>query len=94
MTTTVTPRISGAPAQSSTRRVATSSASGGTPASLGSDSWGNSWGFTASQPSRAWGRSWLTAAAATAGTGQKPEGTPTPRVAGAPSSTVTKRVTL
>lgn len=85
--TTVTPRISGTPTVDSTRRVATSGGSGGSSASIGGDTWGGTWGTT-------WGRTWHTAAAAVPASGAKPEGTPTPRVSGAPSSTVTKRVTL
>jgi hypothetical protein len=92
--TTTTPRVSGAPTIDSTKRVTTQGVSGGTPASLGSDSWGNSWGFTAAQPSKAWGRSWLTATPAVPPSGEKPELISTPRISGAPAGTITKRVIL
>lgn len=85
--TTVTPRISGTPSDGSTKRITTSGSSGGSPASIGGDTWGGTWGIT-------WGRTWFSATQATPPSGAKPEGTPTPRISGAPTVNVTKRVTL
>lgn len=101
MPTTSTRRVGGAPSGGSSKRVATQGASGATddtPSSVGTDSWGNSWGFVSpTQPGKGWGRTWHFGTLSVPGegaSGAKPEGTPTPRISGAPSGTTTKRVTL
>jgi hypothetical protein len=67
--------------------VATTGASGSTPASIGADAWGGSWGGT-------WGRSWFGTNAAIAGTAASPSADNTPRIGSAPTANNTKRVTL
>lgn len=99
MPTTSTPRVGGTPSDDSTKRVATQGASGSTPdtpSSVGTDTWGRSWGGAGTK-AFSWGRTWHFGTLAVPGSGPsnaKPEGTPTPRIAGAPSGTATKRVTL
>lgn len=82
-----TPRISSAPSADNTKRVATTGEVGGTPASFGGDTWGNTW-------HGAWGRTWLSVTPAVAATPASPAADNTPRIGAAPTANTTKRVTI
>lgn len=85
--TTLTPRISGAPAANSTPRVVTTGARGAVSASMGSDRWRGTWRGT-------WGGTWHAFTEGTPAIPQSPALDVTPRIFGAPTANNTKRVTL
>jgi len=87
MTTTITGRISSAPAADNTKRVATVGAGANTPASYGADSWGGSWGGS-------WGRTWFGFNVAVSGTAASPAVDVTSRIGETPAADNTPRVSL
>lgn len=83
--TTYTKRVTGAINSVTTGRVFTTDASGSIPPVFSNDSWGGTWG-------NAWGRTWFFASPLIPGTDTKPSLDVTPRVSGAPSLNITKRI--
>ena len=80
--TIITKRVSGAITEGTTRRVETT---GAVPSSVGTDTWGGTWG----NPS-VWGRTWLSGSLAVA---QSPAVDTTKRVPSGATANITKRVT-
>ena len=91
--TIITKRISAVASGGQTKRVASSGSTAASASSIGTDTWGRTWGGAMTSLS-SWGRTWFYGTEASGTTPASPAVSVTARVSGVPAGGHTKRVTL